>query len=54
MLDHDIADEIVVGWTGKTEGRVTARQLAALSLHHKDQTDDLGNGIWGTASHLKE
>ena len=54
MLDRDIEDEIAVEWTEKTEGWVTALQLAALSLHHRDQTDDLRIGIPGRALHLKE
>jgi ATP/maltotriose-dependent transcriptional regulator MalT len=54
MLDHDIKDEIAVEWAGKTEGWVTALQLAAFSLHHRDQTDDPRIGISGSTLHLEE
>jgi ATP/maltotriose-dependent transcriptional regulator MalT len=42
------------GEAGKTEGWVTALQLAALALHHRDQTDDLRTGISGSTLHLNE
>ncbi len=54
MLDRDIDDQIAAEWTEKTEGWVTALQLAALSLHHRDRTDDLRVGITGSTQHLKE
>ena len=54
MLDRDIEDDIAAEWTEKTEGWVTALQLAALALHHRDQTDDLRIGISGSTLHLKE
>ncbi len=54
ILDRDIDDEIAAEWTEKTEGWVTALQLAALSLHHRDRTDDLRSGIPGRTLHLKE
>lgn len=54
MLDRDIDDQIAAEWTEKTEGWVTALQLAALSLHHRDRTNDLRVGITGSAQHLKE
>jgi LuxR family transcriptional regulator, maltose regulon positive regulatory protein len=54
MLDRDIGDEIAAEWTEKTEGWVTALRLAALSLHHRDRTDDLRTGIPGRTLHLKE
>ena len=54
MLDRDIDDEIAAEWTEKTEGWVTALRLAALSLHHRDRTDDLRIGIPGSTLHLKE
>jgi LuxR family transcriptional regulator, maltose regulon positive regulatory protein len=54
MLDRAIEDEIAVEWTEKTEGWVTALQLATLLLHHRDQADDLRIGISGSALHLKE
>jgi LuxR family maltose regulon positive regulatory protein len=53
-LDRDIKDEIAVEWTEKTEGWVTALQLAALSLHHRDEMDELRIGISGSTLHLKE
>jgi LuxR family transcriptional regulator, maltose regulon positive regulatory protein len=54
MLNRDIDDEIAAEWTEKTEGWVTGLRLAALALHHRDQTDDLRIGISGSTLHLKE
>ena len=54
ILDRDIDDEIAAEWTEKTEGWLAALQLAALSLHHRNQTDDLRIGVPGRTLLLKE
>ncbi|HSN77233.1 MAG TPA: LuxR C-terminal-related transcriptional regulator [Anaerolineae bacterium] len=41
MLRRDIDHATAVEWTEKTEGWVTALRLAALSLHHGGQADQL-------------
>lgn len=41
ILRRDIDPETAAEWTEKTEGWVTALQLAALSLHHRGQVDHL-------------
>lgn len=41
MLQRDIDRETAAEWTEKTEGWVTALRLAALSLHHGGQADQL-------------
>lgn len=54
MLDRDVDSEIAAEWTEKTEGWVTALRLAALSLRHRDPTDDLGIGVLGGSQYVGE
>lgn len=54
MLNRRIDSDLAAKWTAKTEGWVTALRLAALSLRHQDQMDDLEIGLAGTSKYLQE
>lgn len=54
MLDRDIDSEIAAEWTERTEGWVTALRMAALSLRHGDQTDDLSIGMVAGSGYVEE
>ena len=45
---------VAAEWTQRTEGWVTALRLAALSLRHRDWSDDLAVSIEGDSRYLQE
>jgi LuxR family maltose regulon positive regulatory protein len=54
MLHRAIDEATAAEWTARTEGWVTALQLAALSLAHRDPADVRGGGIPVDSRYLQE
>ncbi len=54
MLHREVDDGVAAEWTRRTEGWVTALRLAALSLRHRDWSDDLAVNIEGDSRYLQE
>ncbi|MEE4143211.1 MAG: LuxR C-terminal-related transcriptional regulator, partial [Halieaceae bacterium] len=54
MLQREVDDGVAAEWTQRTEGWVTALRLVALSLRHRDWSDDLAMNIEGDSRYLQE
>ncbi|NIV35625.1 MAG: hypothetical protein GWN58_41085, partial [Anaerolineae bacterium] len=54
MLHREVDDAAAAEWTRRTEGWVTALRLAALSLRHRDGSDDLAMNIEGDNRYIQE
>lgn len=54
MLQRQVDQRVAAEWTQSTEGWVTALRLAALSLRHHGQLDDLRVNIRGDSRYLQE
>ncbi len=54
MLDREVNSAVAVKWTEATEGWVTALRLAALSLRHRGQDDDLSLRVRGDSRYLRD
>jgi len=54
MLLREVDEAVAAEWTRRTEGWVTALRLAALSLRHRDWSDDLALNIEGDNRYIQE
>jgi len=54
MLNREIDPAVAAEWTEATEGWVTALRLAALSLRHRGQDDDLSLRVRGDSRYLRD
>ena len=54
MLHREISEAIAAEWARSTEGWVTALRLAALSLRHRGQEEDLSLRIRGDSRYLRD
>ena len=54
MLQREVDEEAAAAWTEQTEGWVTALQLAALSLRHRDQGEGLAAYVPGGSRYLQD